>query len=120
MLIIPIILTDKEIQNDIRYYNIKSAEVNQASREVTAIGFPEIPPRCAERRLNHTIVHYLVPVFACNNSEEHSNASDGASEVCASSNLFSVLHSSKKYCSRKRVEKYQEKHSEDNEERLAD
>jgi hypothetical protein len=65
-------------------------------------------------------MHDFVPIFAGDNSEQHSNSGDWRAKVCASSNLFAMFHRSKQNRPGKSVEEDEKEHSENDEERFAD
>lgn len=113
-------LTDKKVQHDIRDDDVECAEINQTRREISTIGFPKVGTRCAIWRLNHAIVHNFVPIFAGNDPKQHGDTRDWSAKVGASSNLFAMLYRAEENCAGQSVEKDQQKHSENNEERFAD
>lgn len=113
-------LTNKKVQYDVRDDDVERAEVNQAGGEVSAVGRPEVRPRRAVRRLDHAVVHDFVPIFAGDDPEQHRHARDRRAEVRAPSDLLAMLDGPEQNRSGERVEKHQQEHPEDDEERLAD
>lgn len=77
-------LTHEKIKHDVRDNNVKSAEIYEWRVKISTIRFPIVGCRCAIRRLNHTVVHYFVPIFTGHDTKQHRNASNGRFEICAS------------------------------------
>ena len=76
-------LTNQEVQDNVCNDDIKGAEVYKWSRKVSTVCLPVIICWGAVWRLDHTVMHDLVPVFSCYNAEQHGNPSYRRLKVCS-------------------------------------
>lgn len=73
----------------------------------------------AVRRLDHTVVHDLVPIFTGDDPEQHGDAGDWRSKVRPPTNLLSMLDGAEQNRSGERIEEDEQEHPEDDEKRFA-
>lgn len=64
-------LTDKQVKHDVGDDDVEGAEVDERSYEVAAVRLPVVVGRSAVRRLDHAVVHDLVPVLSRHDAEQH-------------------------------------------------
>jgi len=69
--------THKQVENYVRDDHVEGAEVDQAGGEVAAVRLPVVVAQGAVRRLDHAVVHDLVPILAGDDPEEHGHPGDG-------------------------------------------
>lgn len=77
-------LTHKQVEHDVRDDDVESAEVSERRGEVPAVRLPVVVGGGAVGRRHHAVVHYLVPVLAGHDAEQHRHAVDRRVEVRAS------------------------------------
>lgn len=76
-------LTHKQVKHDVSDDDVEGAEVCERGSEVAAVGLPVVIGGRAVGRRHHAVVHYLVPVLARHDTEQHRHAVDRRVEVRA-------------------------------------
>lgn len=109
----------QQIEYDVRNYHIECTKVHQTGGKIATIRFPVIGRYRTVRRLHHTIVHNLVPIFAGYNAKQHRYTGDGRSEIGPAPNALAILDCTKENGAGQRIEKHQQKHAEYDEKRFA-
>lgn len=64
-------LTHKEIKHNVSNDNVECAKVHQGAYEVSTVCLPIIGSGCTIWWLYHAVMHYFVPIFPGNYSEQH-------------------------------------------------